>query len=270
MRKPLTAVLGCGPSGLIAALACAQRGVPTVLISRKTKSVLGGAQYSHIKIPREFESWDDPPEAMLTYQVRGSGEGYQRKVYGDAAVPFVSIDSHKDGEQVPAWSLMKLYDGLWNDFESKITNIDLDPISVNKLLLGFDLVISSVPLPTICWSSADPGINHWFKQQTIRIWNENIEDIPDNTILYDGTDERSWYRTSKIFGVGSTEWSAFAAQPPLPGLRTVNKPLDTNCNCHEGPAFLKVGRFGIWQKGVLTYHAFNQVVEKLLLDWGIE
>lgn len=260
MKKPLVAILGCGPSGLLAAHACAMRDVPFVVFSKPIKSMLGGAQYSHIPIPGIH--YEDEPEALLTYQVVGDTSTYQNKVYGDNPVPFVSMEKVEDGKQVPAWNLRKMYDQLWDLYHFRIVDYDIGPHFATGLNGTFDLSFSSIPAPAICQATLMPDINHWFKQQTIRIYNDNISELPDNTILYDGIKEHSFYRQSKIFGVGSTEWSANSPVPPLPGLRTVSKPLETNCDCYK-ETIIKIGRFGAWKKGVLTFHAYHEVIDQL-------
>ena len=261
-RKPLIAILGCGPSGLLAAHACAMKDVPFVIFSRKVKSQLGGAQYSHIPIPGIHDP--DSSGVMLKYRLVGNADTYRHKVYGDNPVPFVSMERVRDGDEVHAWNLQKMYDDLWDWYQGNIIQTDINwnfADRIQPVKSVFDLAFSSIPLPAICGATKDPAVNHWFKQQTIRIYNSDISDLPDNTIMYDGTEEHSFYRQSKIFGVGSTEWSSHAALPPLPDLKTVNKPLGTNCDCHDH--LMRIGRFGTWQKGVLTFHAYNDVVDAL-------
>jgi len=269
MRKPLVAVLGCGPSGLLAAYALEQYSLPYAIFSKPFKSPLGGAQYSHVAIPGLHDQ--NEPEVMLTYKVDGDAETYHAKVYGDQVVPFVSFDNVSDGKQVPAWNLHKMYDTLWDMLEGKVNRLDIDPLRVEQMVAGFDLVISSIHLPAVCRASVDPAVGHGFKSQTVRIYNSALdENLSDNTIWYEGTRDHSYYRMSKIFGVGSTEWGANAPLPPLgDGVRTVNKPIWTDCDCFEGSNFLKVGRFGTWQKGILTYHAYNAVIDKLM-EMGVE
>jgi hypothetical protein len=266
--KPLVAILGCGPAGLLAAHACEERNVPFSIYSKKQKSILGGAQYSHIGIPGIH--YPNEPDVMLGYIVVGDSETYQQKVYGDENVPFVSIDNVKDGLQVPAWNLGRMYDILWRQYESRIVDHVIDPRRAAILPTCFDLVFSSVPAPSLCLSSVNPHVSHWFKQQPVRIHNEALNpNLPDNTILYDGTKDHSYYRMSKIFGVGSTEWGASSPTPPLQDLRTINKPIDTNCDCHQAdlgeeiPAIVRIGRFGTWKKGELTFHGYNRVVDTL-------
>jgi hypothetical protein len=126
----------------------------------------------------------------------------------------------------------------------------------------FSLVFSSVPLTSICRASIDMNVSHAFRSQPIRIHPEALDpSLPDNTIRYDGTKDHSYYRMSRIFGVGGTEWGGTAPVPPIKPIKVVNKPIQTNCNCH--PKIQRIGRFGTWTKGVLTMHAYQKVVETL-------
>jgi hypothetical protein len=85
-----------------------------------------------------------------------------------------------------------------------------------------------------------------------------------------GYDERKpeltgWYRTSHIYDHDNTEWSTpnFMSDRNRNsrGLWRVRKPIRTNCDCW--PSIIRLGRFGKWQKGELTHHAFNDVMEAL-------
>lgn len=258
-KKPLVAIFGCGPSGLLAAHACYLWQVPFVIFSRKQKSTLGGAQFSHRMIPGIT---DPDPEVMLTYEVVGDADTYHRKVYGSERVPFVSFANVEDGQQVPAWNLIRMYDRLWERYEANIVNINLDWLQMEKFYTAFDLVITSVPAPILCQATVDMNVPHTFKQQTVRISNEALDpNLPDNVIRYDGSEDHSYYRMSRIFGVGSTEWGAGTPTPPIPNLKTVNKPIGTNCDCH--PLALRVGRFGTWDKGQLTFHAYLATLDAL-------
>jgi hypothetical protein len=242
------------------------------------KSPIGGAQFSHIPIPGIHE-YDDP-DAKLTYRVTGDGETYHEKVYGKLPVPFVSFDKVTDGQVVGAWNLRHMYDKLWEMYSGKIVNVEIDPRLAGGFTTGFDLVVSSVPLKAICtttlYDHPQQGPMHWFRDQVVRIYNEAIDpNLPDNTIWYNGEEVNSWYRMSLIFGTGSTEWGMHGRVPPLPGLVTVNKPIETNCDCYTEdlsagvPSIVRVGRYGTWSKGILSFHGYNETVD-ILTRMGVE
>lgn len=258
VEKPLTAVLGCGPSGLLAAHTLDSYGVPFAILSKKAKSTLGGAQFSHIPIPGLTEEAD----TSIRYRVRGDAAGYAAKVYPGMEVPFVSFENVKDGLEVPAWNLRKMYDRLWEMYEAKIIDLTFNAKEAEVFAGGFGAVFSSIPLPTLCSSGS-----HWFRSQTVRIADEAwSEDLEDNTIIYDGSPEVSWYRASSLWGVRSTEWGAAAGVPSVK-THLVSKPVATNCDCL--PSIIRIGRYGTWTKGMLTFHAYD-VVRSYLAHWGFE
>lgn len=253
--KGTVAILGCGPAGLMAAHAVALRGRPIAIFSKPEKSKLGGAQYLHRPIPYITS---EEPDTHIRYVMRGDAQTYRKKVYGDdPTVPFVSFNVFKDRQSDPAWSLIKAYDALWESFGHMVNAVDITPQFVQELHREYEMVLSTVPLPHICLARAGL-INevHHFGVQEIRVCTEDYaDDVEQDTIVYDGTPERSWYRSSKILGVPGTEWSTFGvpAKLPVPTI-TDRKPIRTTCTCH--PDVLRLGRRGTWTKGVLTHDAF--------------
>lgn len=269
MEKPVL-VLGSGPAGLMAAFAVARMGLPLVIVSSGGKSRLGGAQFLHQSIPGLTEGDGQP----LEYVLRGSPEGYQTKVYGATEVPFVSFERVRSGEVVPAWPLLKVYDLLWEMFggPAEYNKAAVGPKWLTENINDFSMVLSTVPLTALCLARA--GMikeTHAFTSQTIRIHPECLEEVPNNTILYDGTPDRTWYRSSRIFGVGGTEWSIDAKTPP--GLSPIfqdRKPIHTDCDCwNDSPTpVVRLGRRGQWKKGVLTHDAYTGAIAALYGRFG--
>lgn len=267
------AILGAGPAGLMAAHAAAVHGDAVSLFTQgnsegPTKSRIGGAQYLHQPLPGICN--EDQPSGTLQYFMAGTPEGYRQKVYGDADVAFVSAERIPSGE-VPAWSLQETYETLWGLYCSG-SSVNVAPMNPETLIElfekdHFDLVVSTIPKPALCLAHAGMiHTTHTFVSQSVRIANKcavpTSEHTP-NTILYDGTKNTSWYRTSYIFGHGSTEWGAGApAWLPYENLVTVKKPLHSTCNCFDGKV-LFTGRYGAWRKGVLAHEAFKDVWEAL-------
>jgi hypothetical protein len=269
LKKPV-AVLGCGPAGLLAAHAAEQLGFYVRIYSKKRKSDIGGAQYLHDAIPGLTS---ERPDGELNYVKWGSREGYAARTYGSPEAP-CSWDLFPTG-LCPAWSLRRIYDQLWERFESDIFDQTINAKSVHDLEGNGWIVINSIPLMQLCEKQSDlllggfpPGhpeqTAHQFPAQ--RIWLANIDmrdgalGTPDNTIIYNGASVESifsnpWYRVSRVFGQVWTEWSDH--HPPREGGPAVEgfKPLHTDCDCH--PDVIRVGRFGQWKKGVLVHHAYN-------------
>jgi len=250
------AVLGCGPAGLMAAHAATVDGHEVTIFSRKEKSRMGGAQYLHE--PIEGITSEDP-EMEIRYVKFGDGETYARKVYGD-----LESTSSFDYSQIgwhPAWSLSKAYDRLWGIYEGIVQDTDLDGQRVAEIMPDFQLTISSVPAPAIC------DEHHEFNRQGIYLVPGSLASL--NTVVYSGRVSEPWYRCSNIGGEKWTEFStATMKRDRLNAMGWSNdviakglKPLSHNCDCH--PKLLRVGRFGKWERGVLTHNAWDDTLRAL-------
>jgi hypothetical protein len=174
-----------------------------------------------------------------------------------------------DGELVRAWSLVDTYKDMWDYMVSDAdVNIQtVDARGLHDMAEGgrFSFIVSSVPRHAVCLAHA--GLiqtPHTFVHQDVRIMNRSVlGDSYDNTIIYDGTPQRSWYRTSRINGVGSTEWGESAPKDLMQTdpVFTVSKPLRHDCDCHHNHKVVFVGRFGTWTKGELVHHAFEKTLK---------
>lgn len=262
------AILGTGPAGLMAAQAVALSGKPFSLFGlpdargRAVKSTIGGAQFLHTAVPTVCDEMQ--PDLGITYRKRGTSEGYRWKVYGGEPVPFVSFDRVQDGETVPAWSLHRVYDMMWEGICGK------DGHSVNAMRVTpqemlswterelWDLVICTIPRHDLCLAyNGMGGRPHTFVSQSIFIGDEAM-DVGMNEIVYNGDPEYSWYRSSNICGNGGTEWGEDMKDKLSLRLRTreVRKPLRHDCDCWVDKPVVFAGRYGEWRKGVLAHEAF--------------
>lgn len=259
MNKYKVAVLGCGPSGLLAVHACHRVGIKPDIYSVKRKSPTGGAMYLHEAIPGLTS---EEPETYVTFRRKGDAETYARKVYGTPAMEHsVSFLRYGDGEQAPAWDLVTAYELLWDAHGESVIDGELGAWSLEPIMEEYDLVISSLPARVMCVKSD----LHQFPSAPIWIANENLLGLPDDTIMYNGGEE-SWYRSSVIFGRPSVEWGRATSlpKPPVPGVIKVGKPIVTNCDCWtDRERFLRVGRFGRWDKWALSHDGFVRTEKAL-------
>lgn len=261
---PTVAVLGCGPAGLFAAQALSLHGIEPAIISKKKKSELYGAQYLHKPIPGLSSQL--PTGLVSTYRV-GSPEAYAERVYGLATA---STSWDRVVPLVDAWDLRSTYDAAWEKFSDDIVDTAVSADDVGEFGANFDLVISTIPLWSICAKSNE----HFFKSQNILVL-KNIElyKVPivekedENWVVYNGTHQFSWYRASQIFGHACFE---ARSEPAFqinklwePGFKVVG----TDCDCH--PAVIRAGRMGTWTRGVLTHHAFERTIEAISEQFGI-
>lgn len=238
------AVLGCGPAGMMAAWAAIQHGADVKIFSPGQRSKISGAQYLHDEIPGiDLIPFD------IQYKKYGTVEGYASKLYGSAAAP-CSWQDYPGGVHV-AYPLGLAYDAIWRALDpSCFVTVTVTPRHVEGLLMNNDLVVSTIPRPTMCMNR-----EHRFSEKRVYIVPKPPVDweIPHNRIIYNGWESDEWYRASNINGTVFTEYAT-----EQPGLTRVTKPLDTNCNCWEG-AVQYVGRYGKWKKGVLVHNAFYEV-----------
>jgi hypothetical protein len=249
-------VLGCGPSGLLAAHAASLQGADVQIFSDKTPSIISGAQYLHEHIP----GLSGKPDGHIMFTKIGSPEGYASKVYGsrDADTSWRTF-----GEAVsrPAWSMRKAYHLLWQMYERAIRNYHVqDAWDLMELEhIEADLRITTLPQSHLCSDN-----EHMFESVPTYIVTKALPgiSIPPNTVIYNGHNLMPWSRASNLFGHTSMEFpirptSTEANESLLMGL----KPTMHNCDCN--PQWKRVGRFGQWKRGVLVHHAFKEVTSAL-------
>jgi hypothetical protein len=245
------AILGCGPAGLMAAHAVVRAGHTPHIYSKKVKSKMFGAMYLHRSLP---DITSEEADFIMSIMKAGTAGEYAEKVYGDPEAP-VSWDKFEAGYS-PAWDLSLAYDELWGRYHAMIRDETLDIDYIAQLETEYDIVISSIPATSLCLGG------HEFRSQ--HIWVQHGEDYrplgPDYIMYYMGDPTVDWYRFSRIGHYSSWEYS----RKPEDGVDTDKfvlswgkKPLETDCDCF--PDIMRVGRFGRWEKGILTHHAFEEV-----------
>lgn len=252
------AILGCGPAGLLAAHAAVQNGNDIRIFSRKIKSDLYGAQYLHEPIT----GITGMPEEV-SYKLVGTPEEYRSKVYGEEWDGTVSPEDLDEDHM--AWDIRQAYDALWERYADLIWPMDI--LSHEQLVQAtagainrFDIVLSTIPRKVF----AQPGDVF----ESMDIWA--LGDAPDkgiqtpiapgsnNTVICDGTDSVGWYRISRVFDYATMEWPGWRSKPPIRGIAKVTKPL--RCHVYDDHGFHYLGRYGKWEKGVLTTDAYNEAL----------
>jgi hypothetical protein len=250
-RAPRIAVLGCGPAGLLAAHAIRLHGFRPDILSYKRKSQMSGAIYLHEAIPYLTS---DVRSATITYEKLGSRDGYAEKVYGHPEAP-CSWDKFEGSFQ--AYSMQQAYQLLWIKYEHMIREHIFGSASpVASVTENYDIVINTIPATTFC---RYPDLHDFLFQE---MWVNDDDpwevSVPENTIMYNGSLEDYWYRASNIFGFHSVETTQ---EPADISWKKGVKPIENNCDCN--PRFHRVGRFGLWKKGILAHQAFRGAIEAL-------
>jgi hypothetical protein len=264
-------VLGAGPTGLLAAHAAEQAGREVQVLTRPdangnpVKSQLHGCQYLHGRIP----SMDMPLlGAVVGYElIGGTDEEYRAKVYGASWNGKVSPQKH--GGVHEAWDLRAAYDQLWDKWYPRIMGVNVEPAVIAGLQRQRDMITyCTIPAPVLCQNP-----EHKFLSRDVWAMGEldprqgatNRElpyRAPDMTVQCNGAEAPRWYRAATVFGCSTLEWPD-GPKPPVTGVARVSKPLSTDCDCHLMPRWRRLGRYGMWAKGVLTHEAYYRVAEDL-------
>jgi len=272
------AVLGCGPSGLIAAHACVRRNVPVVVYSRGAEpSYLQGSQYLHEPIPAIIGYTEGMP---ITYVTNGTPEEYRRKVHGkfwDGQVAAEDFIPHHDG-----WDIRTAYRRLWTRYGNLVQDMDFTGIEDAAKLVGsqkFSMVVST--LPRKLW--AQPGDEFIYSQgwaTSGELARVICQGIGSNSIVCDGTNKVTWSRASRVFGHYTVEWPWNDGERPTYGneeakIARLMKPLRCKTDVHTGdalvsggPPWVFAGRYGEWKKGVVvtdTWAVVNRALEEYVL-----
>ena len=263
------AILGCGPAGLMAAHAAALSGWDFRIYSRRVPSKLYGAQYLHQPIP----ALECGVPRMIQYYMRGTPEQYRRKVYGDDWDGTVSPEDFP--EPHAAWDIRTAYEHLWRVYSDEIIDVDFREKLLANLVHSFtvntqtpDLIVSTVPRKI--W--AEPGDVF----ESTYVWALGDTELPrvekpyrpePFTVQCDGRPHVPWYRVSNIYGYCTIEWPydpSPQAIAPHDGASIVEKPLRHNSTAASD--FVHLGRYGAWQKGVLSHDAFFEAMKVLAGD----
>lgn len=268
-------ILGAGPAGLLAAHAAERRGWEVQVITmpdlagNPKKSELHGCQYLHAYIPN---AGIPASGKSVGYNLVGTSDGYRRKVYGSNWSGEVSPDEYGPERDHQAWDLRKVYDELWSRWEPRINCVNLSPSLVQAMngkrsgLTG--VIFSTIPADRLCLRPAE----HKFLTQDVWAMGSTRDDFatqrtlpyyaPENTVQCNGSDGTAWYRAATVFGASTIEWPA-GRKPPINGIVPVRKPLSTDCDCHVSASnrYVRLGRYGKWQKGVLVHTAYEEMMD---------
>lgn len=241
---------------MFAAQALSLHGFNPVILSKKQKSVIYGAQYLHKPIPGL--SSQTPSGCIKTIR-RGRPEVYAERVYGNAQ----HLTSwHRVEPVVKAWDLRVIYERAWEKFQDNIADITFGPEDIAELTSEFDIVVSTIPLWSICLNPKE----HRFNSAAILVKKFPQSHIGNNIVVYNGTRYDDWYRSSNIFGHRSYEARSHPKLLSDSGWESGFKVIDTNCDCH--PNVVRAGRMGKWTRGVLTHHAFETTIEAIANQFG--
>lgn len=249
---PNVAVIGAGPAGLLAAHGLMTHGCEVAIYAPETREKFQGAQVLHRAIPNVTGVFAD---AMVHIAKWGREFVYRTKVYGSIELDGpTSWDEY--GDMLPVWNMNDVYRDLLAKYRHHIIDRRVAPAHIPMIGREFDAVINTAPATQFC---EFPGL-HVFPAAFVQITEGAQDGVQHNQIVYNGTHSERWYRSSRLFGYGSTEWPG-PDQFRIDGAPVIGKPLWTDCDCHMGPKYYRAGRYGKWQKGVLAHDGYEMGIE---------
>lgn len=251
------AIIGSGPAGLLAAHAAVLRGFnPVILSPGAKKSPVPPAVFVHEPIPAISNA---NPDDLIYIKRRGDPYVYAAKVYRN---PQTRTSWEKLDEAVRAWAFAPIYDRLWEMYRDLVDDVEVQPSGVDTLLDSFPTVINTAPMSKLC--AKQPGAmgpGHKFPYVSNFIIDEAPEEVEEQTMVYNGDRGYAWSRSSRIFGVASTEYPQPPARTDGLQYRQGIKVLPNECDCH--PRMIRAGRWGTWMPGVLLHHAYHTAARAL-------
>ena len=247
---PKVAIIGAGPAGLLAAYAVRNQGCEATIYAPEVREAFLGAQVLHRCIPGLTSIFAD---GMAHIAKWGQEPIYRTKVYGSVDLDGpTSWDEYNDMLRI--WNLTDANRTLLGRLRDRIVIRRVVPRDIVMIGKEFDAIINTAPAQVFC---TYPGL-HAFPSVQVRLTEGAQDGVQHNQIVYNGTRADRWYRSSRLFGFGSTEWPG---DTPIVGGTLVHKPLWTDCDCHLGPGYYRAGRYGRWSKGVLSHDGFETGIE---------
>ena len=252
------AVLGAGPSGMVAAHASAQCGAYIDIFdanpdrSRRNS----GVYFLHASCDLLLD------KIIIKQTILGAkllddeelGRVYSRKVYGDSDVAGVSILDAKTRNEFVGFNAGQAVDRLWDLYGRRVQCKTINNLEdVLSLLDKYDKVISTIPAYVLYPDLSYPMVKTHVKVGT----------SPDNEafIFYNVNDHTPWYRCSALFGVFVQEYE-YGYLPERAGkyqYRMVRKVIGNGIESGVQDLLL-AGRYGEWKKSVLTHHVYWKVL----------
>lgn len=257
--SPYVYIMGSGPAGLFAAQAVYEMGGVARIWSKGRKSEMYGAQYLHAPIP----GLDCGKQETVSYLLRGTADGYRRKVYGDGAS--IKVSPETLASQHAAWDIRAAYDDAWERFKGIVTPLDISPVNLiaaaHETERPADLIVWSIPLAPQCIRGHSFGVQEvWAQGDAPDLGLFCSVEVEPWTVVANGEESPRWYRASNVYGHRTAEWPD-GPKPPIKGIARVSKPIANNCDCwmeFAGAPVLRVGRYGTWTKGELSHQAYER------------
>jgi len=251
-------ILGAGPSGLFAALACINaRKEYRILSNTASLPQIGGCQYLHDKC--DINTWQEHDLLEMVYPIYMSIEEasiqYSEKQYGRAYSNSIQRIGKRSKKTV-VYDLHEALSSIWDFTETKTEIVGfgcLEDIAEVSRDSSVELVISTIPL------------NQFVKgclYSTIVV-NEEEAISDQNFVVYNAVRSDPIVRWGNIFGRSFTETFIPVSHRHLFDPSKLVKKVKFR---HELPSITKVmfaGRYGAWDKNARVDTVYRDVRKAL-------
>ena len=253
------AILGAGPSGMMAAHAVSQNGFRPIIFDRdpdKTRRN-SGIYYLHSNCGLALESTTMQQRVLGAENLNNEEfiEAYRAKVYGDRQVSSKSIIEARFEDEVEIFNASEALNHLWDMYGGQVHTIfAIENIEdVEGLHEKYPHMISTIPASVLF-----PDITYDFKWAYIDAGEAPEEDC---FVYYNVGSAIPWYRCSAVFGAFAAEY-AFEVETERP-LKKVTKVIGKSQDLPYYDWLICTGRYGAWDKGFLTDTVYWHVQQEL-------
>jgi hypothetical protein len=257
------AILGAGPSGMMAAYAAAQCGYDPVIFDQdpdKTRRN-SGVFYLHSDCDLALEPIEIRQRVIGAVGMSQDevAYAYGMKVYGRKVAKTSVIDVLKT-PTVVGYDATKALDLLWDMFGKNVKLGKIKVGDIKTLPHLYNRVIST--LPATIWAE-DRKEEFEFE----KLWMKVLPAPEGESFTYYNVNPfMNWYRASAIFGRFIYEYAhgeaPFDTTPS--NVYEVTKVIKGPVLRPPYPNVLYIGRYGAWDKTQLTHSVYEKTVEWLL------
>lgn len=261
------AILGAGPSGMMAAHAVAQYGhQPTILDKEPDKTRRNsGVYYLH-------DPCDLPLKPFTIYQNLIGGYlspdeikmYYGFKVYGQRIekVSVLNALTHPEIQGYNAEQALGLLWDIYGSFVKQRTIQNYDDIKQLLEMEDFDGVVSTIPARVLF-----PNECYVWAETHIKVGKAPLD---ESYILYNVNPYIDWYRCSAMFGVFVQEFGFGKCVDKANGyqIRKVMKVMNSEPIVAADKHVLLTGRYGAWDKTCLTHNVYERTLAWLDTVYG--
>lgn len=244
-------ILGCGISGLLAALACEDAKKDFVILTDSNlKPKAKGFQYLHYNCGLDLKRYNLKEQIIPYYDNKDFRKLiYSSKVYGNLDTPNSMDKILKQSANKVIYNMDEAIDLLWQKFQSKISVEYINGLQgIEMLAKRNDKVISTIP------------INHLVEgAQYVEGWLLIASTNQDtgNYVVYDLGIGNPVYRYGVLF---NNLFFESRENLPITGMELIAiKKVVTLDKLPEIENVIFAGRYGRWDKSILSHDVYYNV-----------